>query len=452
MQAERLVLSVSALNAEVSTLLHQALPSMWVEGEISNLARPSSGHYYFSLKDSQAQLRCALFRPKALGLRLNLANGLKIQAFGKVGLYEPRGEYQFIVERVEAAGAGDLQRQFELLKQKLHAEGLFERERKQALPRYPKQIGIISSATGAALQDILQILKRRSPHIRVLVYPVTVQGETAPAQIIKALQQANREALCDVLIIARGGGSLEDLWAFNDENVARTIAASQLPIISGIGHEIDFTIADFVADQRAPTPSAAAELVSPDRAQLMQQIQQLQQRLQRQEQQSLYQASSQLNRLQQRLNRQHPQQRLQQKIQRLDELELRLNRSLQRHQERAQLRLNVLIQRLTWLNPQQTIQLQQQQLAQWQTRLQQAMTAGLAQRQQTLNWQAARLHALSPLATLERGYALVLDKNGQLISRARHVEPEQTISVRLADGELSCRVEQQLYKEATTRH
>lgn len=440
MTNQRLVLSVSQLNADVNQLLMQGFPALWVEGEISNLSRPSSGHLYFVLKDSQAQLRCALFRPKALGLRIKAENGSKVLAYGRIGLYEPRGDYQFIVERMEAVGEGELQRRFEELKQRLASAGLFASEQKKALPSYPRCIGVITSPTGAAVQDILNVLQRRCPQIPVFIYPAAVQGEAAAPQIVRALQQANREAACDVLILARGGGSLEDLWAFNEESVAQAIHASQLPIISGVGHEIDFTIADFVADVRAPTPSAAAELVSPDSASLVTKINTLQIQLQRSIQQLLSRHTQQLNQLQQRLQRQHPLNNLQQKAQRLDELDLRLRRALELKQERAKLRLQVLQQRLQWQNPEPKIQQFQAQLQQHYQQLQRLMEQQLSNKCQVLGLQAARLHAYSPLATLERGYALVLDAEQNLIKSVQQVQPAETIQIRLQDGELACQV------------
>ncbi|WP_298610670.1 exodeoxyribonuclease VII large subunit [uncultured Thiothrix sp.] len=440
MTNQRLVLSVSQLNADVSQLLLQGFPALWIEGEISNLSRPSSGHLYFVLKDSQAQLRCALFRPKAFGLRIKPENGSKVLAYGRIGLYEPRGEYQFIVECMEAAGEGELQRRFEELKQRLAAAGLFAYEHKKALPRYPKCIGIITSPTGAAVQDILNVLQRRCPQILVLIYPVAVQGETAASQIVRALQQANRESLCEVLILARGGGSLEDLWAFNEAIVAEAIHASVIPVISGVGHEIDFTIADFVADVRAPTPSAAAELVSPDTEGLNKQVNTLKTQLQRCIQHTLALQTQQLHQLYQRLQRQHPLNNLQQKAQRLDELELRLQRALGLKLERMHLRLQILQQRLQWQNPEPQIQHLQAQLQQNHQLLLRLMEQKLTQQRQALGLQAARLQAYSPLATLDRGYALVLTQKQQVIKSVQQVKTGEFVQIRLQDGSLDCQV------------
>lgn len=438
---QRLVLSVSQLNADVSQLLMQGFPALWVEGEISNLSRPSSGHLYFVLKDSEAQLRCALFRPKAWGLRIKPENGSKVLAYGRIGLYEPRGEYQFIVERMESAGEGELQRRFEELKQHLAAAGLFASEQKKPLPSYPRCIGIITSPTGAAVQDILNVLKRRCPQIPVLIYPVAVQGDAAAPQIVQALQQANQDRHCDVLIVARGGGSLEDLWAFNETIVAQAIYASALPIISGIGHEIDFTIADLVADLRAPTPSAAAELVSPDSANLLTKVNLLQTHLQRSIQQTLKHRKQVLEQCQRRLQYQHPLNSLHQKIQRLDELDLRLRRALELRLERAELHLKILQQRLDWQNPEPQLQQLQEKLQQQQQELQRLMQQRLFNKRQALELHVARLQAYSPLATLGRGYALVHAADQRhLIKSIGQVTPEQTLRIQLSDGLLTCQV------------
>lgn len=262
----REVFTVSQLNDEVRALLENQFPLIWVEGEISNLARPASGHLYFSLKDDAAQVRCAMFKMRNRLLDFQPENGQQVLLRTRVSLYPARGEFQLIVEHMEAAGDGALRRQFELLKRRLSEEGLFDPESKLPLPMVPERLGVITSPTGAAIRDILSVLKRRFPGIPVLIYPVPVQGAEAPAAIVKALRTAAARHECDLLIMARGGGSLEDLWAFNDEAVARAMHACPIPIVSGIGHEIDFTIADFVADQRAPTPSAAAELVSPGKS------------------------------------------------------------------------------------------------------------------------------------------------------------------------------------------
>jgi exodeoxyribonuclease VII large subunit len=391
MQTERLTLSVSQLNAEVGQLLAHGFPALWVEGEISNFVRASSGHLYFSLKDAGAQVRCAMFKGRASTLKLAPKNGLKVLVRGKVALYEPRGEYQFIIEHLEDAGVGVLQRQFEELKQQLHAQGLFDPAHKQALPTFPRSIGIITSPTGAAIRDILNVLKRRCPQIPVLVYPVLVQGEGSKEQIVNAIRQADREQRCDVLILARGGGSIEDLWSFNEAVVAHAIHACTLPIISGVGHEIDFTIADFVADIRAPTPSAAAELVSPDMAALQTQVQRLFAQLQRNQQRRTQLAGEHLRRLQRRLENQRPTNRLQQKAQRLDELEMRLQTATQRY---------------------------------------------LLRQQDKVQMQAGKLHALSPLAVLERGFGITrVGATGRVIRSTATLRLGQTLTTQLKEGQ-----------------
>ncbi len=390
MQTERITLSIAQLNAEVGQLLAQGFPALWVEGEISNFIRASSGHLYFTLKDANAQVRCAMFKGRASTLTLAPKNGLKVLVRGKVGLYEPRGEYQFIIEHLEDAGVGVLQRQFEELKRQLHAQGLFASEHKQPLPTFPRSIGVITSPTGAAIRDILNVLKRRCPQIPVVVYPVLVQGEGSKEQIVNAIRQADREQRCEVLILARGGGAIEDLWSFNEAVVAHAIYACSLPIISGVGHEIDFTIADFVADTRAPTPSAAAELVSPDRVALQTHLQRLFSQLQRNQQRRVQVAGEHLRRLQQRLDNQRPTNRLQQKAQRLDELELRLQAATQRY---------------------------------------------LARRHDKLNIQAGKLHALSPLAVLERGYGITrMADTGQVVRNTEALRLGETVVTQLKDG------------------
>ncbi|MEZ5476043.1 MAG: exodeoxyribonuclease VII large subunit [Thiolinea sp.] len=385
-----------------------------------------------------------MFRNKALSLRIKPENGKKVLAHGRVGLYEPRGDYQFIIDQLEDAGEGELQRRFEALKRQLQEQGLFAVEHKQPLPALPQQIGVITSPTGAAIRDILHVLRRRCPQIPVLVYPVAVQGDSAGQEIVRALQQANRDAQCDVLILARGGGSLEDLWPFNEERVAQALHASRIPVVSGVGHEIDFTIADFVADLRAPTPSAAAELVGPDTAELQKQLLRLQTQLYRLWQQQLTMQQQHFLRLQQRLERQQPDRQLQQKAQRLDELELRLSRALQTHLNRQQQSMQQLQQRLSWQSPQEQLQKYTRELLQRSRYLHHLMALALEKKQDQLGLQAARLQAYSPLATLERGFALVLDENGQLIRESAQTQTGQKLRVRLADGELACRVEDRL--------
>lgn len=445
MSASRIILSISQLNNEVSQLLTQGFPSLWAEGEISNLSRPRSGHLYFSLKDAQAQLRCAMFRAKALKSELVLENGMKVTARGRVGLYEPRGDYQFIVDKMEDAGAGELQRRFDALKAKLAEQGLFAVEDKQVLPEFPRHIGIITSPSGAAVRDILNILQRRCPHIPVTIYPVAVQGDKAKTEIVAALRRANKDkrALpCDVLILARGGGSLEDLWAFNEEIVALAISECRLPIISGVGHEIDFTIADFIADKRAPTPSAAAELISADNEILLSQLQRTQQQLTQQVQRRLQQYQLQVTNLATRLTTQQPGYKLQQQNQRLDELDTRLQQTLQRTLADYKTRLTHLSSTLTHQSPLPQIQRQQKTTRQLQHQLEQLTAQRLEKQQDLLQLHAAKLNAYSPLHTLGRGYSLARDSKRRLIKSVRQVKPGQSITTQLADGSIECTVEQ----------
>src|ERR1700683_1480816 len=318
---KRDVYSVSRLNREVRVLLERGFGTLWVEAEISNFSRPSSGHWYFSLKDANAQVRCAMFRQRNMLCALSARDGQKVLVRARIGLYEPRGEFQLVVEHMEDAGLGALKRQFEELSARLKAEGLFAAERKRPLPALPRRIGVITSPSGAAVRDILHVLARRFPAVAVMIYPVAVQGAQAPAEIFAALALACRRADCDVLILARGGGSLEDLWAFNDERLARAIVASPIPVISGIGHEIDFTIADFAADVRAPTPSAAAELVVPDAQEWLTAFVRLGSRLERCMRRRLEEHGERLRWLAGRAALVSPTARLGAHAQRLDELE-----------------------------------------------------------------------------------------------------------------------------------
>jgi exodeoxyribonuclease VII large subunit len=392
----RSVYSVSRLNREVRALLESGLGTIWVQGEISNLSRPSSGHWYFTLKDRDAQLRCAMFRTRNTLARFVPKEGQSVLACGRVSVYEPRGDYQLLVELMEDAGVGALQRAFDELKARLAAEGLFAPERKRPLPSAPRRIGVITSPTGAAIRDIVQVLRRRCPAAEILIYPSPVQGAAAAAALIAAIELAGTRAEVDVLILARGGGSIEDLWAFNDERLARAILASPIPIVTGIGHEIDFTIADFVADLRAPTPSAAAQLVAPDAAVWRRRLEQLLARFAAAARRALRSEQSRLEAVTRRLNLSHPGARLQQHSQRLDELEARLRLSV-----RARI------------------------------------AAGSAR----LESAARALQAVSPLATLERGFAVVTRaSDGALITDAAQLAAGEAFDARLAHGSLRATV------------
>ncbi|HYW04558.1 MAG TPA: exodeoxyribonuclease VII large subunit [Gammaproteobacteria bacterium] len=436
-----LVYSVSQLNREVRDLLDHGFPALWVEGELSNLKRPSSGHWYFSLKDERAAVRCAMFRQRNMLLRFRPEEGLKVLVRGRVNLYEPRGEYQFVVEHMEPSGEGALRQQFEALKARLQAEGLFAAERKRPLPAFPRCIGVVTSPSGAAIRDVLHVLRRRYPPAEVIVYPVQVQGEQAPGQILRAIRTAGERAECDVLIVTRGGGSLEDLWAFNDEGVARAIAACPVPVVSGVGHEVDFSIADFVADRRAPTPSAAAELVAPDAAELVQGFQRLAQRLQRAQQLRLQRSRDHLRSVTRRLDQCHPGRRLGERMQRLDELEQRLRRAAVLAVETRRGRLQTLRARLRARTPGYRLDGLRQRLEHLAARLARAQGTRLDRQRQQLEQASRALHTVSPLATLERGYAVARRiPDGTVLRRADMAAAGDAVSVRLARGELLCEV------------
>ncbi|MET0071161.1 MAG: exodeoxyribonuclease VII large subunit [Candidatus Thiodiazotropha sp.] len=440
--AQREIYSVSRLVRETRSVLEGSFPLIWVSGEISNLAQPASGHIYFSLKDEIAQVRCAMFRMKRQKLRFRPENGQQVVLRARVSLYEARGEFQLIVEHMEPAGEGALRLAFEQLKQRLAAEGLFDAGHKQPLPSIPQQLGIITSPSGAAIRDLLTVLKRRFPALPVIVYPVQVQGEGAAEQITAMLQLADRRDECDLLILSRGGGSLEDLQAFNDEGVARAIHACRIPLVTGIGHEIDFTIADFVADQRAATPSAAAELVSPDQSAWLQQLRQLGQRLGLGQKRRLRQLRERLLMLQRRLLRQHPSQRLQQRSQRLDELGQRLRQAQQLQLVTLKHRLEKHFSRLARLSPQQRIEGQRHRYRLNTERLRQAMERRLRDQQTRLSQLARDLDTLSPLNTLNRGYAIVSREEDKHIIRASsEVNKGDRVRARLSQGGLLCRVE-----------
>lgn len=437
------IYSVSRLNREVRVLLEQGFARVWLEGELSNIARPSSGHVYFTLKDARAQIRAAMFRNRSQSLRFTPAEGMQALVRARVSLYEPRGDYQLIVEHMEEAGDGALRRAFEELKQKLAAEGLFAPETKQALPALPQRIGVITSPSGAAIRDILSVLQRRFPAIPVLVYPVPVQGKDAAAMIADTLRLASDRADCDVLILTRGGGSLEDLWSFNEEVVARAIHACRIPLVSAVGHEIDFTIADFVADQRAPTPSAAAELVSPDQQEWLAQITTLAGRLEHRLRQRLQLGGQQAGWLEKRLQQLHPGQYLRQQSQRLDQLEQRSRFIVNRYISNLQSELNEVSGQLKRLSPVHGIarqRLRQENLGQ---RLGSAMQRLLSDKQRRLGLSSRALDTISPLATLERGYAIVSRlPERQILHQASKVKPGDRVEARLSEGVLVCSVEQ----------
>jgi exodeoxyribonuclease VII large subunit len=440
------VLSVSQLNRLARQLLEDCFPMIRVEGEISNLSRPSSGHWYFTLKDSGAQVRCAMFRNRNIRLKFQPVEGGKVLVKGTLSLYEARGDYQLIAEDMQPAGEGLLAARFEQLKQKLQAEGLFDPARKKPLPPHPRHIAVVTSRTGAAIHDILTVLNRRSPGTRVTVLPVPVQGEQAPAAIARAIAVANTLVATgtqdfDVILAGRGGGSLEDLWAFNDERVARAIAASGLPVVSAVGHEVDFTMADFVADVRAPTPSAAAELLSADHRALHDHVTRMQQRLLKGWRQLAVQLAQRIHWQQKRLQAQHPGQRLRQHALRLDELELRLRQAAQRAVTDRQRHLHVLESHLQRHHPGQRLQQMQTRLAFCQKQLPALVGAQLRVQRQRLQAAMQLLNSVSPLNTLERGYAIVTDTSQQVLRDAGSVAIGVKVRARLAHGELLCTVD-----------
>ena len=437
------IYSVSQLNRVAKRVLAEHFMTVQVVGEISNLSLPSSGHIYFTLKDTQAQIRCAMFKGQQQRLRFKPDNGQQVIVTAQVSLYEPRGDYQLVVEQMEEAGDGALRQAFERLKHKLLLEGLFDSARKKPLPLLPNQIGVISSASGAAIKDILTVLKRRFPAIPVLLYPVAVQGEAAKIEIVQALATANRQQLVDVIILGRGGGSLEDLWAFNEEIVARAIAASEIPVISAVGHEVDVTIADFVADLRAATPSAAAEHAVPHQNEWLNSFAAIERELQQIIQRQLNQQQQRLNWLNKALQQQHPGQKLQRNAQRLDEMEQRINQAMQHKLRDLKQQLAIGSHQLKQWQPSEKIIRHQQRLFHFQQRLNRAVQVKLV----TLrNRQAAvsqTLQAVSPLATLERGYAIVQRQDSkEIIKSAKQLAVDDWLLIRVAKGQILSQVKE----------
>lgn len=408
---------------------------VWVEGELSNFACPASGHWYFSLKDDNAQVRCAMFRNRNNTVKTPPTNGEQIRIRARVSLYEGRGEYQLIVEHMEASGQGKLQQQFEQLKQQLLAEGLFDSQLKRPIPRFPNRIGVITSATGAAVQDILSVLKGRFAAAPVRIYPSLVQGDTAAEDIVKALALANRDNQCDVLLLARGGGSLEDLWPFNEEIVARAIRASSIPVVSGIGHEIDTTIADFAADKRAETPSAAAALVTPDSADIQLQLHNAEQQLRRIMAQKIQERQQKLDGLAGLLR--HPGERITHWQQQLQGLSQRLTHTVEQRITTAKTQLDFLAQRHRAAHPSKQLQQLKEALEKAHLGLHKAIRQSIENKQQLLSTQMTMLHAVSPLQTLERGYAIVKNEQQQLVKAVADLSVGDEVQVQLARGHFS---------------
>ena len=438
---ERDIYSVSRLNQEARRLLEQGFPRLWLEGELSNVSRPSSGHLYFTLKDAGAQIRARCSVPATRLIRFRLEDGLQVLVRARVSLYEPRGDYQLIVDHMEEAGDGALRRAFEELKRKLDAEGLFDAARKQPLPDLPRRIGVITSPSGAAVRDVLSVLRRRFPAIPVLIYPVPVQGKEAGGEIANAIRLASTRADCDVLILTRGGGSLEDLWPFNEEVVARAIHDCRIPLVSAVGHEIDFTIADFVADQRAATPSAAAELVTPDQLEWLARLTQLAD-LENRLRHTLSDDRRRLAWLAQRLQQVHPGQYLRQQAQRLDQLEQGARLLIRFRFNELKSSLKELHAKLQRHSPRQLLgrlELQQGLLAQ---RLDTAVQGLLTEKRRRLELACRSLDTISPLATLQRGYAIVSQlPERRILRQTATVKPGDRIEARLAEGTLVCTVD-----------
>lgn len=413
---------------------------VWITGEISNFTQPSSGHWYFTLKDDTAQVRGAMFRNSNRRVTFRPQHGQQVLVRASVTLYDPRGDYQIIVESMQPAGEGLLQQKYEQLKAALSAEGLFDQQFKQALPTPAHCIGVITSKTGAALHDILHVLKRRDPSLPVVIYPTAVQGDDAPGQIVRAIELANARKECDVLIVGRGGGSLEDLWSFNDERVARAIFASRIPVVSAVGHETDVTIADFVADLRAPTPSAAAEIVSRNQAELLRQIQSAQQRLEMAMDFFMANRTRRFTQLNHRLQQQHPQLRLARQQNVLERLQQRMRFAVENRLKQASTRQQRLTQRLSTQNPQPQLHRAQTRVQQLEFRLAQAIQSRMSTTRERFGSAITHLEAVSPLATLARGYSVTTASDGKVLKKTAQVKAGDTLTTRLKDGWLESEV------------
>jgi exodeoxyribonuclease VII large subunit len=443
--SERAVYTVAELNEMLRALVEDSLPSLWVQGEISNFARPASGHWYFTLKDAHAQIRCAMFRNANLYIKPAPKEGDAVLVRARAGIYPARGELQLIVEHLEAAGTGALLRAFEALKARLSAEGLFDASLKRPLPALPRRIGLITSATGAAVHDVMTTLQRRWPLAEVLLYPVAVQGAEAPPAIIKALrelpQRAGAGSPVDVILLVRGGGSLEDLWAFNDEGLARAIRACAVPVVTGVGHEVDVTIADFAADLRAATPTAAAELITPDISEWAQRVDGRADRLEQLIERTLQQQSQKLQGLRERLQRQNPvERRLRDRAQRIDELSLRLSAALSSQLRARRMQFDHLTTRLKNVHPQLRLKLLSRQVADIELRLQRRMREQLAQDRARLIRAGDVLSAMNPTAVLERGYAIARLPDGRVLRDSREVAVGEAFELHLMSGQLSAEV------------
>lgn len=428
------VYTVSRLNREIRTVLEQGFASLVLTGEISNFIAPASGHWYFSLKDDKAQIKAAMWRGNNRSQSYRPENGAQVTVKARVSLYEPRGDYQLIVEHMEPAGEGQLKQEFDALKMRLAAEGLFNSAYKKPLPQNINRIGVITSATGAAIKDILTVLKRRAPQLEVIIYPAMVQGKEAHIHLINQIELANARNEVDILILGRGGGSLEDMWCFNHEQLARAIHNSDLPIISAVGHEIDTTISDYVADMRAPTPSAAAELVSPNTQELHSKVTQLINRLNNAFKHSIADKRALATQLQHRLNLCHPRNQLNQKAQRLDELSIALQQAMQSRLYQQERTLNNLTPRLMRQSPDKKLAQASHQLSQLQARLNQAIQQQLQQANNSLALQASKLDSVSPLNVLARGYSITKTQQGKVVKSVGQIKAGDVLVTELVDG------------------
>lgn len=431
---DKKIFTVSRLNQEVQRLLETGFGTLWLQGELSNFSRPSSGHFYFSLKDSQSQIRCAMFKGRNRYVDFEPGSGDAVIVRGKLGLYSARGDFQLIVEHMEPAGAGKLQAAFEATKRDLDAKGWFDAAAKRPLPSLPQTIGVVTSPTSAALRDVLQVLNRRYRQSRIIIYPTLTQGSTAAPAIVSALNKANQRQEADVLLLVRGGGSLEDLWAFNEISVAAAIRDSQIPIVAGIGHEVDITISDLVSDLRAPTPSAAAELATPDNANLSKTVDALYSSLLKAHRTQLRSLGTTVEQQSKRLYLRHPQLRLQEQSQRIDELEMRLSRAWRTSFVQKSSRLTKADTQLNAYSPAVQVAQHQNHAKALNSRLTVAMESQQKQAKSRFDILARALHGVSPLAVLDRGYAIV-KKNKKPITSVGDVKPGDEVTARLSNGE-----------------
>ncbi|MGL5392558.1 MAG: exodeoxyribonuclease VII large subunit [Shewanella sp.] len=434
--AKNTVYTVSRLNGEVRQILEGQLGKIWLNGEISNFSSPSSGHWYLTLKDHYSQIRCAMFKGRNQSVSFKPVNGQQVLVKGAISVYEPRGDYQLLIESMLPAGEGLLAQQFEALKLKLAAQGLFAADTKRTLPKNIQRIGVITSPTGAAIRDVLNVLARRDPSIEVIIYPTQVQGSAAEVNICQAITLANQRLEVDVLLLTRGGGSLEDLWCFNSEALAHTIYNSALPIVSAVGHEVDTTISDYVADVRAPTPSAGAELLSQDREAKADSLGAARARLQQAARHYQLKQQQRLGTLEHRLQRHEPKRNLQQFAQRFDEMQLRLSASLSEQLHRLRRRQQLLSNRLEQQSPKHKLTLEASRVQFLASRLQTALHDTLSHSEQRIKYAAHQLETVSPLATLSRGYSITTDAHNQVIDSIENLVIGDSIATRLRHGQV----------------